>query len=218
MKSSCIIAMAIAVAAQGGMAFAQTAAPAKPMLTLQMPALPDPVKVTLKAATTAVLVSDMIDPTCKVQPKCTGTMVPAIAALLAQARKAGIMVVYSTRDSTMTKWLPEVAPVQGDPLVPSRGQDRFYETDLDKILKAKGITNVVMTGWKISGSILYSSIGATLRGYTVIIPQDASLAAVDYEMAIGLYQILNQNSANATNEPLKPNATTLSRSDMITFQ
>jgi hypothetical protein len=29
---------------------------------------------------------------------------------------------------------------------------------------------------------------------------------------------LNQNSANATNDPLKPNASTLSRADMIVFQ
>jgi hypothetical protein len=37
-------------------------------------------------------------------------------------------------------------------------------------------------------------------------------------VAIGQFQILNQNSANTTNEPLKPNASTLSRTDMIVFQ
>ena len=45
----------------------------------------------------------------------------------------------------------------------------------------------------------------------------ASLAATDYEIAIGQFQILNQNSVNAENEPLKPKASTLSRSDLITF-
>jgi len=50
------------------------------------------------------------------------------------------------------------------------------------------------------------------------VPVDASLAATDYETAIGVYQILNQNSANPTNTPLKPKASTLSRTDMITFQ
>jgi hypothetical protein len=52
----------------------------------------------------------------------------------------------------------------------------------------------------------------------VVVPTDASLAATDYEVAIGQFQILNQNSANATNEPLKANASTLSRTDMIVFQ
>jgi hypothetical protein len=51
-----------------------------------------------------------------------------------------------------------------------------------------------------------------------VVPTDASLAATDHEVAIGQFQILNQNSANADNEPLKPRASTLSRSDLITFQ
>lgn len=210
----------------GGAAVAQSSAPgasssaaaSRPLLTLQMPALPDPVRIVLKPATTALFVSDMIDPTCKVQPKCTGVMAPAIASLLEQARKAGVFVVYSTQTTSISRWLPEVAPAPGDPIIASHGQERFYDTDLDKTLKAKGITTVILTGWKISGSVLYTSVGATLRDYTVVVPEDASLAATDYEVAIGLFQILNQNSANATNEPLKAKASTLSRSDMITFQ
>jgi nicotinamidase-related amidase len=208
-----------------GAAVAESAAPgpstgaaaSRPMVTLQIPALPDPVKVVLKSETTALLVTDTIDPTCKVQPKCTGVMVPAVASLLAQARKAGMLVVYVTRAANISKWLPEIAPAPGDPFIASNAQDRFYNTDLDKTLKAKGITTLILTGWKVSGSVLYTSVGATLRGYTVVIPVDASLAP-DHEVPIGIYQILNQTSANATNEPLKAKASTLSRSDMITFQ
>src|SRR5215471_1457680 len=181
------------------------------LLTLQMPAIPDPVRVSLKPATTALLIFDIVDPICKVQPKCTGIMVPAIASLLAKARNAGVFVVYSTRAPTISKWLPEVAPAAGDPLITSIAQDRFYNTDLDKTLKAKGITTVILTGWKVNGSVVYTSVGATLRDYTVVVPEDASLATTDYEVAIGLFQILNQNSANATNEPLKAKASTLSR-------
>src|ERR1035437_7609138 len=100
----------------GGTAVAQSSAPAasssaaagRPLVTLQMPALPDPVRVVHKPATTALFVSDMIDPTCKIQPKCMGVMVPAIASLLAQARKAGVFVVYSTQAARMSNWLPEV--------------------------------------------------------------------------------------------------------------
>jgi len=183
-----------------------------------MPDLPDPVPVVLKPATTALLVFDMVDPICRRQPKCTEVMVPAIASLLAQARKAGVFVLYSTRDPNISKWLPEVAPARGEPIITSYAQDRFYNTDLDNVLKAKGITTVILTGWKVSGSVVYTSVGATLRGYTVVVPTDASLAATDYEVAIGLFQILNQNSANATNEPLKTRASTLSRTDTITFQ
>ena len=106
------------------------------MLTLQMPALPDPVRVVLQPATTALLVFDMIDRICKNQPNCTGVMVPALASLLARAREAGVFVLYSTREPESSKWMPEVAPAPDDPVVKSVGQDRFYNTDLDKTLKA----------------------------------------------------------------------------------
>ena len=187
------------------------------MMTLQMPAIPDPVRVTLKPATTALLVADIADRTCKPQPKCTGQMVPAITALLAAARKAGVYVVYSIPSETSAV-LPEVAPAQGDPVIVGHGQDRFYNTNLDQLLKAKGITNLILTGWKVSGSVVYTSVGATLRGYTVVVPEDASLATTDYDIAIGHYQISTQNAANPTNEPLKPHTSTLSRTDMISFQ
>jgi len=35
----------------------------------------------------------MIDRICKSQPNCTGVMVPALASLLARARKSGVFVL-----------------------------------------------------------------------------------------------------------------------------
>ena len=190
----------------------------KPPLTLQMPSPPDPVPVVLNPATTALLIFDIVDPICSRQPNCTGKMVPAIASLLARARKAGVTVAFGTRAPTMAKWLPEVLPAPGDIKIESQAQDRFYNTDLDKTLKAKGITTLILAGWKVSGSVTYTSVGATLRGYTVVVPVDASLDATDYEIAIGLYQILHQHSENAANEALKDKASTLSRTDLIAFK
>ncbi len=190
----------------------------KAPLTLQMPPPPDPVAVVLEAATTALLIFDIVDPICTRQPNCKGQMAPAISALLARARNAGVTVAYGTRAPTMSNWLPEVAPAPGDIKIESKAQDRFYNTDLDKMLKAKGIKTLILTGWKVSGSVTYTSVGATLRGYTVVVPVDTSLDATDYEIAIGLYQILHQHSSNAANEPLKNGASTLSRTDLITFK
>ena len=200
----------------GGPAQAQSTS--KPLLTLQMPALPDPVRVALNPATTALLVLDYVDPTCTSQPKCKGEMLPAMTPFLARARKAGVVVAYGTREQNITKWLPEVAPVQGDIKVISTGQDRFYNTDLDNALKMKGVVTIIIAGWKVSGSVAYTSVGATIRGYTTVIPMDTTTAATDYETAIGFYQILNQNPANLANEPLKEQSATLSRTGMITFQ
>ncbi len=215
-----LLTSGLVLAVGGEAAQAQTAAPGagKPMVTLQMPALPDPVRVALSPATTGFLVLDYVDPICKSQAQCLGKMLPAAAELMGRARKAGVVVAYGTRDRTMSKWLPEVAPQPGDIKIINTEQDRFYESDLDKELKAKGITTLIMAGWKVSGSVAYTSVGATVRGYTVVVPMDATAAATDYETTIGFYQILNQGNSNPTNMPLKPHAPTLSRTDMITFQ
>ena len=206
---------AASLALCGGVAQAQSN---KPMQTLQMPAMPDPARITLDSKTTALMVLDYVEDICATQPKCRSQMLPAMTPFMERVRKAGLIVAYGTRAQNMTHWLKEVAPVEGDIKIVNTAQDRFYNTDLDKLLKAKGITTMIMVGWKISGSVTYTSVGATLRGYTVVVPVDATSDATDYEIVIGKYQILNQNSANATNEPLKPRASTLSRTDLIKFK
>jgi nicotinamidase-related amidase len=145
-------------------------------------------------------------------------MLPAVTPFMARVRKAGITVAYGTREPNMSKWLPQVAPAPGDIKIVNTAQDRFYNTELDRALKAKGIKTIIMVGWKVSGSLAYTSVGATLRDYTVVIPVDTTAAATDYETVIGFYQILNQGMGNLPNEPLKPNAPTLSRTDLIAFQ
>lgn len=193
-------------------------AASRPLLTLQMPALPDPVRVSLNPATTALMVLDYVEPICNAQPKCKGEMLPAMTPFFAQVRKAGLTVAYGTREQNMSKWLPQVAPVPGDIKIVNTAQDRFYNTDLDKELKAKGITTIIMVGWKVSGSVTYTSVGAMAHGYTVVIPMDTTAAGSDYETTIGFYNVLNSGTANLANQPLKPKATTLSRTDLITFQ
>ena len=188
------------------------------LMTLQMPSPPEPVPVVLHSATTALLIFDITEHIAARQPKCREQLAPTVAALLKRARQVGVTVAYGTRAANMSTWLPEVAPVPGDIKIENLAQDRVYNTGLDAALKAKGITTLILTGWKISGSVTYTSVGATLRGYTVVVPIDATSDATDYEIVIGKYQILNQNSANAANEPLKAKASTLSRTDLITFK
>ena len=75
-----------------------------------------------------------------------------------------------------------------------------------------------VVGWKVSGSVTYTSVGAMVHDYTVVIPVDTTSAASDYETTIGFYNVLNSGTADLPNQPLKPNAVTLTRTDMITFQ
>src|SRR3984885_15060063 len=143
---------------------ANSSAIGKPPLTLHMPALPDPVRVTLNPATTALLVLDYVEPICNSQPKCKGEMLPAVTPFFARARQAGMVVAYGTREQNMSKWLPEVAPAPGDIKIVNTAQDRFSNTDLDKALKAKGINTLVLVGGKDTGSVTYKSVGAMADG------------------------------------------------------
>ena len=206
----------LALALCGSAAQAQPAG--KPVQTLQMPATPDPARVSLSSKNTALVMLDYIDDICAAQPRCKSHMLPAMTPFMERVRKAGLVVAYGTRAERMNHWLPQLAPAEGDIKIANVAQDRFYNTDLDKDLKAKGITTIIMVGWKISGSVTYTSVGAMVRGYTVVIPVDTTTAATDYETAIGFYNVLNSGNANLKNEPLKAKSTTLSRTDLITFQ
>jgi len=42
---------------------------------------------------------------------------------------------------------------------------------------------MIMVGWKVSGSVTYTSVGAMIRDYTVVIPVDTTTASSDYETA-----------------------------------
>src|SRR4029077_3093365 len=106
----------------------------KSLLTLQMPSPPDPVPVVLNPATTALLIFDVIDHICAHRPNCNEQMVPAIAALLAQAREGGVTSVYGARAANMAPCLTEVSPAPVDIKIENHAQDRFYNTDLDQAL------------------------------------------------------------------------------------
>ena len=195
----------VVLALTGGLALAQ-----------QLPPAPAPVAVSVNPSTTAVLVLDITTQTCSPQPNCL-RMLPRVSALLASARAAGAAVIYSV-PMTQPPILPDVAPAEGDPLVIGLAQDRFFDTPLDEILRGRGIDTLVLVGWREDGSVLYTAVGGAIRTYTVVVADDGTSAAQDYDIAVGRYQLLTQLNANPNNEPLRKAAVTLSRTDLISFQ
>jgi len=189
-----------------------------------VPAAPSPVAVALAGSSTAVLVLDVIDPICNTQPRCLA-FVPRIVTLLAAARRAGALVAYSAANPNgivapiaTPPFVAAVAPAAGDPIIMGNGQDRFFDTRLDLTLRKRGITTLVLVGWRENGSLLYTAIGANLRSYTVVVADDATSATEDVDVAVGRYQMLTQLNANPKNEPLHKGAVTLSRTDLIAFR
>lgn len=148
--------------------------------------------MTVKAADTAFLLLDIEQATCneKARPRCLAA-VPDMAAFLERARRAGMPVFYSnTPGGSRATMLPAVAPREEEPVVKA-SVNKFYDTGLDDLLKAKGIKTVIVCGTTASGAVLHTATGAAQRGYRIILPVDCMPAASLYEEQASLWSLAN---------------------------
>ena len=188
-----------------------------------LPPAPEPIAVTLPGAASALLLLDVTDSFVANYPRCK-EMLPRVASLLGAARAAGALVLHSCNHPglgaplTQPPFAAETAPLDGEPIVVGGGQDRFFATLLDELLRRRRIAYLILAGWRINGSLLYTAVAANLRSYTVVVADDATSASNDYDIDVGRYQLLTQLNANPQNEPLRPSAVTLSRTDLIAFR
>jgi nicotinamidase-related amidase len=164
--------------------------------------------VTADPKTTALLMLDFMNQNCGKRPRCVAT-VPAMKKLLDSARAAKATVVYSfIANTSAADVIKDVAPAAGEPSVTS-GPDKFLRTDLEKILKDKGITTVIVAGTAANGAVLYTGSGAALRGLNVIVPVDGMSAQDPYAELSTVFTF--------TNAPQVSAKTTVTRSDLIKF-
>ncbi len=176
--------------------------------TMKAPAAPALKAVTVDPKTTALLMLDFMTQNCGKRPRCLDT-IPAMKKLLGEARTHKVPVVYSIiANSTPADVIKDVAPQADEPHVLS-GPDKFLRTDLEKILKDKGITTVIVVGTASNGAVLFTASGAAFRGMNVIIPVDG-MSSVD---AIAEYA----TALDFITAPQVSNKTTLTKSDMIKF-
>lgn len=181
------------------------------------PALPAPATVTLDAKTTALVVLDVINPTCSTRPACAAS-VPALQALIKKARDASVPVVYTNTAAT-NAIVPEVAPVAGDTTIVPTNADKFNNPDFDAAFKAKKVTTLLLVGTRSNGAVLYTAFEANVRGYTVVVAIDGISGSIPFETTLAEWQMLNQPGfTNADNKPLAEKLVTLSRGDLITFR
>lgn len=147
-------------------------------------AAPAPVlkPVVVDTKTTALLVFDMVKTTCNMQrrPRCVAS-IPAVAQLLENARSRGMVVIHTVAGAaTVADILPEFAPKAGEPLLTGTVADKFARTDLEALLKSKGVTTVIPVGTAAHGAILWSSGAAATRGFKVQVPVDAASSENTY--------------------------------------
>lgn len=129
--------------------------------------------VTVDPKTTALLMLDFVNPSCNPErgKRCVASL-PAVKKLLDEARSKGMLVVYTAWGKNTEKDIrPEVAPIGGEPFVVS-WLNKYIGTDLEKILKDKGIETVITVGTFAHGSLLTTASDSALRGFKVIVPLD----------------------------------------------
>jgi nicotinamidase-related amidase len=176
--------------------------------SVKTPPAPALKPVTVDPKTTALLVLDFMNENCGKRPACLAT-IPAVKTLLGEARDAKATVIYSIiANSTPARIITDVAPTADEQFVQA-GPDKFLDTDLEKMLKDKGIETVIVTGTASNGAVLFTGAGAAMRGMNVIVPIDGMSAADPYADLTTVYTFANG--------PLLATKSTLTKIDMIKF-
>ena len=156
------------------------------------PPAPELKPVTIDPKTTALLLLDFNKQTCNAErrPRCIAS-IPKVKKLLADARMKGMAVIYSlSTGASPADIAGDLAPRAGEPVVTS-GPDKFMGTDLEKILKDKGIQTVIVTGTAAHGAVLYTASGAALRGIQVLLPVDGMSAENTYAEQYTAWHLAN---------------------------
>jgi nicotinamidase-related amidase len=174
---------------------------------------PPPVElkpVTVNVRETAFLILDIEKRTCNAErrPRCVAS-VPKIQGFLDRVRAKGMPVVYSlTGRGTPADIWPQVAPRTGEPIVKS-SVDKFFQTDLERILQDKAIKTLIIVGTTAEGAVLHTATAAAMRGFQVIVPVDGVSAGTMYAEQYTAWHLVNA--------PGSRRRTTLTRFDMIEF-
>lgn len=179
--------------------------------TVEAPPAPELKPVTVDPSKTALLVMDFNDALCtsggeNALPRCIAA-IPSVKKLLDEARAHHMLVVF-TGYPNMKPPVEALPRMKDDPMVMSHA-DKFIGTDLDTILKNHNITTLITTGVVANGCVLFTTIGATNRGYKVIVPVDTMPGRSAYAEQSTIWQIANDGSIAQD--------TTLTSADKITF-
>jgi nicotinamidase-related amidase len=170
--------------------------------SVKAPPAPKLEAVTLDPKTTAVLVIDIIKQTCNEQrrPRCVAS-IPKVKKLLDEARAKGAFIIYALfpspspatfPDPKITDVVPDLAPKGNEPVVTAfvnKFNLRGKETDLEKILKEKGIKTFVPVGVTSHNGEMFTAVEAAMRGFDVVVPVDGMSGNNAYEDQLAAYTL-----------------------------
>jgi len=181
-------------------------------------------KKTLTLDHSAILVVDMLNDFVTGALACDRgkAIVPATAALLDAARKAGKPVIFCNDahikgvDLELKLWgdhaiagtkgaevIPELKVSDKDFIVPKRRYSGFFQTDLDILLRELGVDTVIVTGLHTHMCVRHTSADAYQLGYNVVVAKEATDSFTEEDYNIGIAYLKTCYGADAySNEEL----------------
>jgi nicotinamidase-related amidase len=153
--------------------------------------------VQVDAKKTAVLSLDWNLRSCneKGRVRCFKAL-PKIEKLLNDARSRNMLIVHALSSSMAPEDIAPIVGPRGDEKVVRGRGDKFSGSDLEKILKDKGIETVIIVGTSANSAVLYTAFGAVQRGFKPIVPIDGLPSETAYQEQFTIWQIANGSQLN----------------------